>query len=64
MELANLNDMRKRILEGNPPSREEMREGLAQLRENRMNAAASSRKASTKGPKAPPIDLGALFKDI
>ena len=58
-----INDLRKRILAGDEPSKEELAEGIRLLREDRMAAAeASARKPAGRAKvKVAPLDLSSLF---
>lgn len=55
------NDLRQRIIAGERPDKEELKQALNALRSGR-SAAQSSKKSSAKKEPAKPLDLAALFQ--
>ncbi len=51
-------DLRRRVLAGETPTREQIAEGITMLREHRSKATTSKKKAP-----APVIDLASLFDE-
>lgn len=56
-----LNDLRKKILEGEEPSRDELREAIKALTGERLAAATAPKKTTRKKTPAVTVDLGDLL---
>lgn len=60
LNLDQVNDLRERVRQGIEVSREELHAALDFLRQDRITAATTSKKKSTKAVSTP-MDLAALF---